>query len=69
MGPIISIRNDGSVKCHAIDAASGKKAPHHFVLDGEPKIEDTGIKEILEWSIIVIYVNVIICKWTVFLAT
>ena len=48
MGPIISIRNDGSVKCHAIDAASGKKAPHHFVLDGEPKIEDTGIKEILE---------------------
>ena len=30
------------------DVASGKMAPHHFVLDDEPKIEDVGIKEMLE---------------------
>ena len=30
------------------DVASGKIAPHHFALDDEPKIEDVGIKEMLE---------------------
>ena len=51
VGPITTSRNDGSVKCHGIavkDVASGKMAPHHFVLDDEPKIEDVGIKEMLE---------------------
>ena len=41
--PITTSRNDGSVKCHRIavkDVASGKMAPHHFVLDEEPKIEN-----------------------------
>ena len=51
VGPITTSRNDGSVKCHRIaakDVPSGKIAPHHFVLDDEPKIEDVGIKEMLE---------------------
>ena len=51
VGPITTSRNDSSVKCHRIavkDVASGKIAPHHFVLDDEPKIEDVGIKEMLE---------------------
>ena len=41
--PITTSRNDGSVKCHRIavkNVASGKMAPHYFVLDDEPKIED-----------------------------
>ena len=36
MGPLTTSRDDGSVKCHRIvvkDVASGKMAPHHFVLD------------------------------------
>ena len=48
--PIKTSRNDGSVKCHRIamkDVASGKIAPHHLVLDDEPKI-GVGIKEMLE---------------------
>ena len=51
VGPITTSRNDGSVKCHRMtvkDIASGKIAPHHFVLDDEPRIEDIGIKEMLE---------------------
>ena len=43
VGPITTSINDSSVKCHRIavkDVASGKIAPHHFVLDDEPKIED-----------------------------
>ena len=51
VGPITASRNDVSVKCHRIavkDVASGKMAPYHFVLDDEPKIEDVGIKEMLE---------------------
>ena len=51
VGPITTSINDSSVKCHRIavkDVASGKIAPHHFVLDDEPKIEDVGIKEMLE---------------------
>ena len=30
------------------DVASGKMAPHHFVVDDEPKIEDVGIEKLLE---------------------
>ena len=51
VGPITTSRNDGSVKCHrtaAKDVASGKIAPHHFVLDDELKIKDVGIEEMLE---------------------
>ena len=51
VGPITTRRSHGSVKCHRIavkDVASGKVAPHHFVLDDEPKIEDVGIKEMQE---------------------
>ena len=51
VGPITSSRNNGSVKCHRIavkDVASGKMSPHHFVLDDESKIEEVGIKEMLE---------------------
>ena len=29
------------------DVASGKMALHHFVLDDEPKVEDTDIKEMV----------------------
>ena len=46
VGPITTSRNDSSVKCHRIavkDVASGKIAPHHFVLDDETKIKDVGI--------------------------
>ena len=45
-GPMTTSRNEGSVKCHRI--AGTEMAPHHFVLDEEPKIEDVGIKEMLE---------------------
>ena len=51
MGPITTSRNDSSLKCHRIavkDVASGKIAPHHFLLDDEPKIKDITIKEMLE---------------------
>ena len=51
VGPITTSRNDGSVKCHRVamkDVASGKIAPHHFVLDDKAKTEDVGIKEMLE---------------------
>ena len=51
VGPITNSRTDGSVKCHRIavkDVISGKIAPHHFVLDDKPKIEDVGIKDMLE---------------------
>ena len=46
MGPLTTSRDDGSVKCHRIvveDVASGKMAPHHFVLDDELRIEDFSI--------------------------
>ena len=49
-GPITTSRNKGSVKWHRIavkDVASGKMALHHFVLDDEPKVEDTDIKEMV----------------------
>ena len=51
VGPITTSRNDASVKCHrkaVKDVASGKIGSHHFVLDDDPKIEDAGIKEMLE---------------------
>ena len=51
VGLITTRRNDVSVRCHKIavkDVASGKIAPHYFVLDDEPKIEHVGIKEMLE---------------------
>ena len=51
MGPIRTKRNDSSVKCLRIavkDITSGKIAPYHFLHDDEPKIEDAGIKEMLE---------------------
>ena len=44
-------RSDDSVKCHRIekkDVVSGKMAPHHVVLADKSKIEDVGIKEMLE---------------------
>ena len=50
-GSITTSRNDGSVKCHRItvkNVASGKMAPHHFLLHDELKIEDVGIKEMLK---------------------
>ena len=50
-GPITTSRSDGSVKCHRVavkDVASEKMVPHHSVLDDKPKIEDVGIKEMLE---------------------
>ena len=65
MGPITTSRNDGSVKCHRIavkDVASGKMAPHHFVLDDGPKIENAGIKKCWSKCIIVTFVGVIIRK-------
>ena len=51
LGPITTSGNDGSRKCPRIavkDVASGKMAPHHFLLDDEPKIEHVGIKKMLE---------------------
>ena len=51
VGPITTSRNDGSVKCHrraVKDVSSGKMAPHHFVLEDVPKIDNVGIKEMLE---------------------
>ena len=50
VGPVTTSRNKGSVKWHRIavkDVASGKMALHHFVLDDEPKVEDTDIKEMV----------------------
>ena len=48
VAPITTSRSERSVKCHRIavkDVASGKMAPHHFLLDDKSKIEDVGIKE------------------------
>ena len=48
VAPITTSRSERSVKCHRIavkDVASGKMAPHHFLIDDKSKIEDVGIKE------------------------
>ena len=50
-GSITASRSDASVKCHRMavkDISFEKMAYHHFVLDDKPKIEDVGIKEMLE---------------------
>ena len=51
LGPITTSRSDGSVNCHRVarrNVASEEIAPHHFVRYDKLKIEDAGIKEILE---------------------
>ena len=55
VGAITISRNNGSRKCHIIaikDVTSGKMAPHHYVLDDEPEIEDVGIKDTDEANVL-----------------